>query len=141
LLELVDAEEEGLARGRGVPGERGIGAQRVERRDRAAALAGQLIVELAERSWPRGEERHPPCLPARKRAIRDHGDETGTDERRLAAPRRTADHEHRVAPEPAHELVDEGLAAEEVVDVLDRKSTRLNSSHVSISYAVFCLKK
>src|SRR5437870_9647184 len=29
------------------------------------------------------------------------------------------------------------------VDVLaaDRKSTRLNSSHVAISYAVFCLKK
>src|SRR5699024_11759565 len=26
-------------------------------------------------------------------------------------------------------------------NVLDRKSTRLNSSHVSISYAVFCLKK
>src|SRR5437870_6485267 len=29
-----------------------------------------------------------------------------------------------------------GIAA-----VLDRKSTRLNSSHVAISYAVFCLKK
>src|SRR5699024_12486918 len=28
-----------------------------------------------------------------------------------------------------------------VVDGEDRKSTRLNSSHVSISYAVFCLKK
>src|SRR5689334_24375480 len=27
------------------------------------------------------------------------------------------------------------------VDFLDRKSTRLNSSHSSISYAVFCLKK
>src|SRR5699024_12767623 len=27
------------------------------------------------------------------------------------------------------------------VDSRDRKSTRLNSSHVSISYAVFCLKK
>src|SRR5699024_12521409 len=27
------------------------------------------------------------------------------------------------------------------VDTVDRKSTRLNSSHVSISYAVFCLKK
>src|SRR5699024_12609072 len=27
------------------------------------------------------------------------------------------------------------------VPLLDRKSTRLNSSHVSISYAVFCLKK
>src|SRR5437870_8947046 len=26
-------------------------------------------------------------------------------------------------------------------DVIDRKSTRLNSSHVAISYAVFCLKK
>src|SRR5947209_16760422 len=26
-------------------------------------------------------------------------------------------------------------------DSLDRKSTRLNSSHASISYAVFCLKK
>src|SRR5690606_40667343 len=26
-------------------------------------------------------------------------------------------------------------------DVADRKSTRLNSSHVKISYAVFCLKK
>src|SRR5207249_10858871 len=28
-----------------------------------------------------------------------------------------------------------------VDDPADRKSTRLNSSHVSISYAVFCLKK
>src|SRR5690625_5972988 len=27
------------------------------------------------------------------------------------------------------------------VEVGDRKSTRLNSSHVAISYAVFCLKK
>src|SRR5258705_5279780 len=26
-------------------------------------------------------------------------------------------------------------------DLLDRKSTRLNSSHLGISYAVFCLKK
>src|SRR3712207_7730258 len=27
------------------------------------------------------------------------------------------------------------------VDMRDRKSTRLNSSHANISYAVFCLKK
>src|SRR5690554_8181041 len=27
------------------------------------------------------------------------------------------------------------------IQFLDRKSTRLNSSHVRISYAVFCLKK
>src|SRR5436853_2322022 len=32
------------------------------------------------------------------------------------------------------------LHALEAVDV-DRKSTRLNSSHLGISYAVFCLKK
>src|SRR5690606_40931748 len=28
-----------------------------------------------------------------------------------------------------------------LLDAKDRKSTRLNSSHVKISYAVFCLKK
>src|SRR5690625_5365026 len=32
-------------------------------------------------------------------------------------------------------------AITEVGAVKDRKSTRLNSSHVAISYAVFCLKK
>src|SRR3712207_7351170 len=32
-----------------------------------------------------------------------------------------------------------GLLAEELGE--DRKSTRLNSSHANISYAVFCLKK
>src|SRR5690606_39885949 len=31
--------------------------------------------------------------------------------------------------------------AQEHMQHLDRKSTRLNSSHVKISYAVFCLKK
>src|SRR5690606_40321437 len=29
----------------------------------------------------------------------------------------------------------------EMIENKDRKSTRLNSSHVKISYAVFCLKK
>src|SRR3712207_8729906 len=29
----------------------------------------------------------------------------------------------------------------EALAVVDRKSTRLNSSHANISYAVFCLKK
>src|SRR5207249_6824038 len=32
-------------------------------------------------------------------------------------------------------------AGARLVPYQDRKSTRLNSSHVSISYAVFCLKK
>src|SRR5437870_11757091 len=38
----------------------------------------------------------------------------------------------------------DGLAAPRLAhdaERLDRKSTRLNSSHVAISYAVFCLKK
>src|SRR2546430_12514471 len=34
-----------------------------------------------------------------------------------------------------------GLLARDRVDEIDRKSTRLNSSHSQISYAVFCLKK
>src|SRR3712207_7566506 len=29
----------------------------------------------------------------------------------------------------------------QAIDTVDRKSTRLNSSHANISYAVFCLKK
>src|SRR3712207_8083603 len=35
----------------------------------------------------------------------------------------------------------EGAAAVIVSAAIDRKSTRLNSSHANISYAVFCLKK
>src|SRR5437660_6060653 len=34
-----------------------------------------------------------------------------------------------------------GGGFEKITRPLDRKSTRLNSSHVAISYAVFCLKK
>src|SRR5205814_6055635 len=37
--------------------------------------------------------------------------------------------------------VDVGEEVGGVVDQGDRKSTRLNSSHLGISYAVFCLKK
>src|SRR5438876_4433232 len=37
--------------------------------------------------------------------------------------------------------VSDGAAAFESHKNADRKSTRLNSSHPSISYAVFCLKK
>src|SRR3712207_7370826 len=49
--------------------------------------------------------------------------------------------EHLVGRLAAHDL-DRVLVAE-VVRALDRdrKSTRLNSSHANISYAVFCLKK
>src|SRR3712207_7357726 len=37
--------------------------------------------------------------------------------------------------------IDRRRTALDVMHVGDRKSTRLNSSHANISYAVFCLKK
>src|SRR5438477_7375234 len=36
---------------------------------------------------------------------------------------------------------DTAIATPDMMAKVDRKSTRLNSSHMSISYAVFCLKK
>src|SRR5690554_6973442 len=39
------------------------------------------------------------------------------------------------------EVTDDGLRFDADTLKADRKSTRLNSSHVRISYAVFCLKK
>src|SRR5690606_40679928 len=60
---------------------------------------------------------------------------------------------YRARPEGGEERADDRLVAgelrvrlREAMDQLppqcrDRKSTRLNSSHVKISYAVFCLKK
>src|SRR3712207_8229569 len=47
----------------------------------------------------------------------------------------------RVAPDLDEQLV--GLRGRQVAEAFgeDRKSTRLNSSHANISYAVFCLKK
>src|SRR5205814_6425523 len=39
------------------------------------------------------------------------------------------------------EPADAGPFQRLVADLRDRKSTRLNSSHLGISYAVFCLKK
>src|SRR5689334_23840946 len=58
----------------------------------------------------------------------------------VVAQRRLA----RLLLRPLH--VGDGHAGEDADDgdhddQLDRKSTRLNSSHSSISYAVFCLKK
>src|SRR3712207_7615150 len=71
----------------------------------------------------------------------------------LAAPaevagQQVADVQEPVAPqaEVDERRLDAGLDVGDpplvdVADVADRKSTRLNSSHANISYAVFCLKK
>src|SRR5690625_6556040 len=58
-------------------------------------------------------------------------------------------HSNLLAAEDMNELLvslnntehEEQLIKDLLQNVLDRKSTRLNSSHVAISYAVFCLKK
>src|SRR5690349_22307872 len=48
---------------------------------------------------------------------------------------------HSANPDGPHVVaIDYGLKRN-ILRNLDRKSTRLNSSHVEISYAVFCLKK
>src|SRR5690625_5408520 len=55
---------------------------------------------------------------------------------------------HRVNPSLGHAIPIDVLRREAIAAknsesserLLDRKSTRLNSSHVAISYAVFCLK-
>src|SRR5947209_12592141 len=41
----------------------------------------------------------------------------------------------------AADINDEKKGAAALKTIRDRKSTRLNSSHANISYAVFCLKK
>src|SRR5690349_21947133 len=59
---------------------------------------------------------------------------------------------HFVLTQPDYDGIDIGqyatpqlidLTGDSLLDLVigDRKSTRLNSSHVEISYAVFCLKK
>src|SRR3712207_7358600 len=48
---------------------------------------------------------------------------------------------HQSVPEIHAELGRRGVSICERSVTEDRKSTRLNSSHANISYAVFCLKK
>src|SRR3712207_6881924 len=71
-------------------------------------------------------------------------------ERRLREDDKTLDRESvdAVMNEIDEYAVEEALKIKEayggevtVVSMGDRKSTRLNSSHANISYAVFCLKK
>src|SRR3712207_7966707 len=47
----------------------------------------------------------------------------------------------RAAPADVQPLAARRAPGEEDQQQRDRKSTRLNSSHANISYAVFCLKK
>src|SRR5258707_12093789 len=51
------------------------------------------------------------------------------------------DHANRGLPDGGTAQLRPDRGAAETAALEDRKSTRLNSSHANISYAVFCLKK
>src|SRR5688572_32333784 len=60
----------------------------------------------------------------------------------LAIPKRLEEGVGKTEVEQVlHRLLAEKMIDAENPRLLDRKSTRLNSSHSQISYAVFCLKK
>src|SRR5690606_39615530 len=81
--------------------------------------------------------------------ISHHGDDGCQPLQHLVADRPEQEAAHGAVPAAADHR--EARSLGELVDdhgrealghrLLDRKSTRLNSSHVKISYAVFCLKK
>src|SRR5207253_4578755 len=79
-----------------------------------------------------------------------HLREAGDSREHVVTPRllgrvaREVLHQQGTRPDERHVAPQHGPELRELVErrrAQDRKSTRLNSSHVDISYAVFCLKK
>src|SRR3712207_7938001 len=68
--------------------------------------------------------------------VREAPGDGGGDRRQRREPRAAGDLGRVVERRPRRVAL-----GDERVGVGDRKSTRLNSSHANISYAVFCLKK
>src|SRR5437867_5909652 len=60
---------------------------------------------------------------------------------RLGTSSSTEDSGESTSTTPVHSLSGAAMEQAEPAPSADRKSTRLNSSHRTISYAVFCLKK
>src|SRR5690349_23504095 len=83
-------------------------------------------------------------VPHRRVVVRDALDVLGLDQRGLVPQPRHRRREGRdVVVDLGERLAAAAARGQQggLVDRRDRKSTRLNSSHVEISYAVFCLKK
>src|SRR5690554_7055450 len=74
----------------------------------------------------------------RERATEADYEAAKRDKPRFYKPK---DGEPLMRVEHTPEEVDELLFQTDTLEIPDRKSTRLNSSHVRTSYAVFCLKK
>src|SRR2546427_845053 len=124
------------------PGVRGDGADRVERW--ALLVVGgdarQVLVHELARGDAAGSQC---CLQLRDYGLHDLertrlcGDDPALRQflkRKCEAATDDEKQQDRSPPYPAPHAI-------HPVAILDRKSTRLNSSHSQISYAVFCLKK
>src|SRR6266540_5627537 len=84
--------------------------------------------------WSDGSETIPPSCSTRPRITTDSPPPAG----------RSRGHHPDLAKDLHGPLDPGGAPVSKDLDLLvaaDRKSTRLNSSHITISYAVFCLKK
>src|SRR5207249_10784536 len=103
---------------------------------RHSALSPPFDVPAARRPSPL------PSFPTRRSSDLPHFARRGVVARPHRAPRPRVRHPcvARLSNPRRRLHTRAGLRAEQHMDA-DRKSTRLNSSHVSISYAVFCLKK
>src|SRR6266496_6685491 len=97
-------------------------------RRRRAVLAGVDERRAGGGRAEQREEEHRRCRDQGAVAGQDRPDDQadGPEDEQQAQPRVDAKRHRAVRQRPADQ---------------DRKSTRLNSSHVEISYAVFCLKK
>src|SRR3712207_4958642 len=126
-----------------------------------ALQLGRLVLQL--RGQPLGLREQLLCAPAGldgREGDADRGDQAlqeGQVQRRERRGRAELDHAQRLALEQdgedddrsgrggagarAHVQVARGQLGDDDALPADRKSTRLNSSHANISYAVFCLKK
>src|SRR5690625_6183670 len=100
----------------------------------------QARVRGARRRRRGHDGRGDPESPARDRAAR--GSSASDREGASATPDDCALGEGRARDARSVSLSKAWTSAlDRFTDGVDRKSTRLNSSHVAISYAVFCLKK
>ncbi len=103
---------------------RALRGQRVERLgERILRSRHEHAAKLFQRPLAGTQQQTPPALAARQHASGEGRQETGAQDRRLAAARRADDAEEAGADEAGDELGDEPLAAEEVVGI-DRLEAR-----------------
>src|SRR5699024_1174261 len=134
------------------PGPAGLGPRRRGlRRTRGGHLDDRARDRRRRRRGRRDRSRRDrrgrhPCSTSHLRSARDppghlahEGTSLMTTDSRTAAASRTTESGTTADPTGPIPLPPGGSPRLDVEQ--DRKSTRLNSSHVSISYAVFCLKK